>query len=242
MPPEPRLVPRFAAEPPQELLPYGRWAARLQAELLGACLRIDGGEQGEIGEVGEIAWYPDRSWHGRTYVPATATTSAGLRSSATSASCARGRRSDRLPRHRRRHRRDRRGQPRLAIDLCDEVIGSWRGEDGKVAAMTLVWGRPLVAGARDRHGRAVRPVRRPVRPAGRPLHADRAGRLQGDTLEVLAFDKRGNELARESLYAEDEDESRRRGAQALPHGPEHELRRPSPALPHAGRARSPHAG
>ena len=26
MPPEPRFVPRFAAEPPQELLPYGRWA------------------------------------------------------------------------------------------------------------------------------------------------------------------------------------------------------------------------
>ena len=36
--------------------------------------------------------------------------------------------------------------PGWQLDLCDEVVGSWRGEDGNVAAMTLVWGRPLVAG------------------------------------------------------------------------------------------------
>ena len=37
-----RLVPRFAAEPPQDLLPYaGRWAQRLQEEFLEACLRLD---------------------------------------------------------------------------------------------------------------------------------------------------------------------------------------------------------
>ena len=69
MPPEERLVPRFAAEPPQEQLPYGRWAERLQGELLAACLRIDPGEAGALGDVGEIAWYPERTWHGRTYVP-----------------------------------------------------------------------------------------------------------------------------------------------------------------------------
>jgi hypothetical protein len=27
------------------------------------------------------------------------------------------------------------------------VIGTWRGEQGKQAAMTLVWGRPLIEGA-----------------------------------------------------------------------------------------------
>ena len=32
------------------------------------------------------------------------------------------------------------------MDLCEEVIGGWRGENGKVAAMTLVWGVPLVRG------------------------------------------------------------------------------------------------
>ena len=72
MPPEIRVVPRFAAEPSQEMLPYGRWAERLQEELLAACLRIDPGEDGELGELGDITWYPDRTWHGRTYVPATA--------------------------------------------------------------------------------------------------------------------------------------------------------------------------
>ena len=36
--------------------------------------------------------------------------------------------------------------PDWEIDLCDEVIGTWRGEQGKAAAMTLVWGRPLVDG------------------------------------------------------------------------------------------------
>ena len=68
----------FEDEPPQEGIPYGRWAERLQGELLGACLRIDPGPSGALGDVGEIAWYPDRTWHGRTYVPATAMTSSGL--------------------------------------------------------------------------------------------------------------------------------------------------------------------
>ena len=70
MPPEERFVPRFAAEPPQEELPYGRWAERLSAEFLAAALALDA-EQEDLGEPGEIVWYPDRTWHGRTYVPAT---------------------------------------------------------------------------------------------------------------------------------------------------------------------------
>ena len=40
MPPEERFVPRFAAEPPLEELPYGRWAERLSAEFLAACLAL----------------------------------------------------------------------------------------------------------------------------------------------------------------------------------------------------------
>ena len=49
MPPEERFVCRFAAEPPQEALPHGAWAQTLQAEFLGACLRIDAEGQ-DIGE------------------------------------------------------------------------------------------------------------------------------------------------------------------------------------------------
>ena len=36
--------------------------------------------------------------------------------------------------------------PEWQMDICEEVIGGWRGEHGKVAAMTLVWGVPLVRG------------------------------------------------------------------------------------------------
>src|SRR3954447_16089397 len=122
MPPEPRFAPRFAAEPPQEPLPYGRWADTLRAELLAATLALDD----DIGEPGDIVWFPDRTYAGRTYVPATARTSTGLElfgyvSYAVS---------------------DEPGQfhsvaditeetaeanPEWKIDLCDEVIGTWRG-------------------------------------------------------------------------------------------------------------------
>ena len=37
--------------------------------------------------------------------------------------------------------------PDWKIDLNDEVIGRWRGENGRAGAVTLVWGRPLVQGA-----------------------------------------------------------------------------------------------
>src|SRR5256885_13755497 len=73
MPPEPRVVPRFAAEPPQELLPYGRWADRLRDEFLAAVADLE-----DVGEPGDVLFYPDRTWHGRTWIPATAPTSPGL--------------------------------------------------------------------------------------------------------------------------------------------------------------------
>src|SRR5512144_2640934 len=74
MPPEDRFVPRFAAEPPQELLPYGRWAQRLGQEFLAACLEIDEA----LGDPGDLVWFPDRTWGGRTYVPVSCRTSTDL--------------------------------------------------------------------------------------------------------------------------------------------------------------------
>ena len=52
----------FAAEPPQEPLPYGRWG-----EALGEHF-----ERAAETAIGDITWFPDRTWAGRTYVPATA--------------------------------------------------------------------------------------------------------------------------------------------------------------------------
>src|SRR3954463_12066012 len=51
MPPEDRFVTRFAAEPPQDVLPSGRWADTLTAEFLAACLRIDS-DGADLGEAG----------------------------------------------------------------------------------------------------------------------------------------------------------------------------------------------
>ena len=209
MPPEIRFVPRFAAEPAHELLPYGRWAERLREELMAACLRIDTGEAGDLGELGEITWYPDRTWHGRTYVPATAPTTTGLEvfghvsfvrasdedepsdfhavADATSETAAE--------------------HPEWTIDLCDEVVGRWRGEEGGVAAMTLVWGRPLVGGA------AIATAELADLCVDQcPLVEDRFTLLapddyRGDTLEIAAFERGGREVARESLYAEDDEEA-----------------------------------
>ena len=77
MPPEERFVCRFAAEPPQGPLLYGRWAETLQAEFMAACLKIDA-EGEDLGEAGELAYYPDRTWSGRTYVPVTTRSSTGF--------------------------------------------------------------------------------------------------------------------------------------------------------------------
>src|ERR1044071_4470407 len=77
MPREDRLVVRFGAEPPQDPLPYGRWADPLQAELLAAALRINT-EGPELGDPGSMTWFPDRTWAGRTFVPVSTRTSNAL--------------------------------------------------------------------------------------------------------------------------------------------------------------------
>lgn len=207
MPPTDRLVPRFAAEPPQETLPYGRWAETLQAEFLAACLRIEtDGEQ--LGEVGEITWFPDRTWSGRTYVPATARTAnefelfgyvsyligedgRGAEDFEASADF-----TDELAER----------NPDWELDLSDEVVGSWRGERGNVAAMTLVWGVSLVAG-----GALVTAELADLAVDQCELVEERFTLVapddyRGDYLEIHLWDRRGSRLAGESLYEEDEEE------------------------------------
>ena len=75
MPPDDRPIPRFAAEPPQEALPYGRWSEALAERFLEACQKVDADE--DLGEPGAVTWFPDRTYAGRTYVPATAPTANG---------------------------------------------------------------------------------------------------------------------------------------------------------------------
>jgi len=208
MPPVERFVPRFAAEPPQEELPYGRWQERLEQELLGAIAALETGEE-DLGEPGPVVWYPDRSWHGRTYVPATAHTSTGyeLFGYVRFVPAVDGGEPSDFSAHVDFTEETAERNPDWRLDLCEEVLGAWRGHFGAEAAMTLVWGRPLLSG-----GRIVTAELAELAVDQCELLEERFTLIapddyRGDLLEIKLFDVKGRELARESLYAgEDEDE------------------------------------
>jgi hypothetical protein len=206
MPPEQRFVPRFAAEPPQEELPYGRWAKRLADEFLAAAPRL-ADDGAELGTPQEIVWYPDRTWHGRTYVPATAMTGTGYELFGYVRFVPAG--EDGEPGDFLAHvdftEETAERNPEWQLDLCDEVIGTWRGEGGAVASMTLVWGHPLVSDGRvataELAGLAVDQCE---------LLSERFTLIapddyRHDLLEIKLFAANGQELARESLYASEDD-------------------------------------
>jgi hypothetical protein len=148
MPPTDRPLPRFIAEPPREAEPYGRWADRLAEAFLAACAAVD--EAPEESHPDEIAWYPERSWCGRTYVPATATAGEGLEffgyvSFARTSGEPEGEPTDfRAVADFTDETADQ--NPEWKIDLSDEVIGYWRGPGQARGEVTLIWGVPLGAG------------------------------------------------------------------------------------------------
>jgi hypothetical protein len=204
VPPTERFVPRYAAEPPQEGLPYGRWAHRLTDAFYEACARIDA-EGEDLGEPGDIAFHPDRTYGGRTYVPATAPTSAGHELFGYVSFVPGGEggepsdfeaTADFTAETADRH-------PEWQLDLCDEQIGSWRGEDGHVATVSLVWGRPLLEG-----GAVATAELADLAVDQCVLVEDRFTLVapddyRSDLLDVKLFDRTGRELARESLYEDD---------------------------------------
>jgi hypothetical protein len=206
MPPEERFVPRFAAEPPQEELPYGRWEERLRQEFLTAALGLDAEEE-ELGEPGTIAWYPDRTWHGHTYVPATSRTTGGYElfgyvrflpageDGEPSDFSAQVDFTDEVAER----------NPDWQLDLCEEVIGSWRGQFGAVAAMTLVWGRPLLSGGRIATAELANLAVDQCELVDERFTLIAPDDYRKDLLEIKLFDVKGRELARESLYDGEED-------------------------------------
>jgi hypothetical protein len=209
MPPVEHFVPRFAAEPPQQELPSGARAKQL-AESFLLSVGTMGTEGSDLGDVGGIVWYPERTWYGRTYVPATASTANGyeiygylrfLSGDGTGALTELAAAVDFTDETAARN-------PLWTLDLCDEVIGSWRGEGGDSASMTLVWGRALVAG-----GATVTAELGEVTVDQCALVQDRFTLIapddyRGDLLEVHLYSSGGGELARESLYdAGDEDDA-----------------------------------
>jgi hypothetical protein len=208
MPPSDRLVVRFAAEPPQEALPYGRWADTLRGHFLAAVAEIDAGEE-QLGEPGELAWFPDRTYGGRTYVPATTRTSTGYELfgyvSFVEGAEGGGAPGDFAA------RADFTSEtadanPDWQIDLNEEVIGRWRGEQANAADMTLIWGTPLVSDGAVATAELADLVVDQCTLAEDRFTLVAPDAYRGDYLDVKLFSGRGQELARESLYVDDEDE------------------------------------
>ena len=207
MPPEDLVLPRFAAEPPQALLPSGAWSQQLTQEFLSACLRI---RSGGLGDPAEVEFYPDRTWSGRTYVPATCMTDDrelfGLVSFLPAFED--GEQPSHFAATADWTQETAQSNPDWTIDFCDEVVGGWRGSLGEVAAMTAVWGRALDPGASRTAKVASAELAGVV--VDQCILLDGLFTLLapddylGQTLEIALYDSDGRELARESLYAEDE--------------------------------------
>jgi hypothetical protein len=226
MAPEERFLPRFAAEPPQEDLPYGRWEERLREEFLAASARLDSaradegetaqegetaeeGETADLGETGEIVWYPDRTWHGRTYVPGTSLTSNGYELFGYVRFVPAGgvgEPSD-FSAHVDFTEETAQRNPDWQMDLCEEVIGAWRGHSGAVAAMTLVWGHPLVSGGRIATAELADLAVDQCELIDERFTLIAPDDYRHDLLEIKLFGAKGQELARESLYDADGNEA-----------------------------------
>jgi hypothetical protein len=212
MPPTNRPIPRFIAEPPSEAQPYGRWAERLAEAFLAACAAVE--EEPGDAEPGEIAWYPERSYCGRTYVPATAPAGEGFEYFGYVSFARGGNGADRGEPVDFRAVADFTDEtadqnPDWKMDLSDEVIGHWRGPGEARGDVTLVWGVPL--GARAAGAQAAT-----AELSGETMDQCRLGSDRGFTLvaldavtglgpdhlylEVKLWDRRSEPIAVESLY------------------------------------------
>ena len=187
----------FAAEPPQEPLPYGRWGEALAEHFTAKCET----------PVGDINWFPDRTWAGRTYVPATAPAEDGgewfgfvsytrehegaqavdfeAEADFTEETAAMN--------------------PDWSLDLSDQEIGHWRGTGGGRGIITLVWGVALVANGAVATAELGPDTTDQCELVDNRFTLVSLDAYTGDYVEVRLYGGRGAELARESLY-EDDDE------------------------------------
>jgi len=206
MAPDPRPIPRFIADSTQEGIPHGRFAERLEAEFRSAWEAVEGGP---ALEAIAVEWCPERAWGGRTWVPCTARGEGEEGAIELFGHVSYVQQEDGEP-------ADFRAvadftdilaedNPGWRIDLNDEVIGRWRGENGRAGAVTLIWGRPLVKGAvaatAELDGETV--DQELVSSERFTLLALDALEGYGDEIfvQVKLWSRRAQELASESLYA-----------------------------------------
>src|SRR6476646_5078333 len=150
MAPNPRPIPRFIADTTQEGIPHGRFAERLTACFKEACNAIEDLPDG-VQMPEEVEWFLERAWGGRVWVPGSARAegpngTVELFGHVSYVQPPQGEPSDL------RAKADftdvlAEDNTDWRIDLNDDVIVRWRGENGRAGDVTLVWGRPLVGGA-----------------------------------------------------------------------------------------------
>ena len=153
---ENRPIPRFIADASQHGIPHGRFAERLSTVFRDACVGISDLPEGTE-PPDEIVWFPERAWSGRVWVPASAAGTAVMEEGGEPVTIeffgfvsfiqptggdpedfrASADFTDVIAAE----------NPEWTIDLNDEVIGKWEGEQGRIADVTLVWGRSLVRDA-----------------------------------------------------------------------------------------------
>ena len=96
--------------------------------------------------------------------------------------------------------------PDWKLDNNDEVIGQWRGEQGNVADMTLVWGVPMVAGGAIVTAELANLAVDQCALAEERFTLMAPDNYRSDLLEIKLWDKGGSELASESLWVDDEED------------------------------------
>ena len=218
---ENRPIPRFIADASQHGIPHGRFAERLSSAFSDACMEIADLPEG-TSRPEEITWFPERAWSGRVWVPASGKGEAVMKGEDGEDSeggdepveieffgfvsfvqptggdprdfSASAEFTDVIAAD----------NPDWTIDLGDEVIGKWEGEQGRTADVTLVWGRSLVRDAyavtAEIDGSAV--DQDPLFEDRFTLIAPDALKNYGDDhyLDIHLWSQRGREVARESLY------------------------------------------
>jgi len=219
MPIDNRPFPRFVADSSRHGIPHGRFAERLAATFKAACEQIEDLPEGTV-VPDEFTWFPERSWSGRVWIPASADAEAVLEEGGEPepielygfVSFVQPEAGDPTDFRASADFTDvvAADNPDWTIDISDEVIGTWHGEQGREAAITLVWGRSLVTGAfavtAELDGVTVDqdPTFGPQQSkADRfTLIAPDALKNYGDDayLEIRLWTSRGKEVARESLY------------------------------------------
>jgi hypothetical protein len=212
VPPVRRPIPRFIAGASVEGLPYGRWAQALRDEFARACEPLI---QEAGGPPGEVTWFPERTWGRRIYVPGVAPVDGAQTPSEYFGV---------VSFHRSESEQGEAGDfeatadftdvtadenPDWLIDLNEEVIGAWRGEGSRSGDVTLVWGTPLLRGAKAATAELEAEVvdQTPITDERFTLIAVDAVKGFPDELflEVKLWSEQGQELAAESLYEEPEE-------------------------------------